>query len=726
MPVREIKTSLALDGEKAFKQAIADASRQLRVMNADLKAVAAEFDLTGDKEQMLTQKSGILKTEISQQEKIVEALNRAVQESAEAFGDSSNKTDGYRIKLSNAKASLSKLKSELQDADREAEEFGRDSVKVGRQIEDGIGDSAEDAEKSVKGLVEKLSEDISSIKGSASIAISTRVIGAITDAASGLMGFVEENQDYRRRMAKFSEAVKQSGLEETVAQDFMHQIAAVTGDIEGAITATSNLLRSGLDQSGIQNAIDNFLGAGILFGDTFNIESLAEDYQESVKTGEATGIYAELLTRIGEDVQSYNELMKNEDELTRANGSLTILSDHGLKESKDSFVETYQGLIDATQAQMELDQSWADLAEQIEPLVTSIISVFTDIVDSVNTQLEGVDKEKIINVIERFGELIGQAIEIIGPIAIDLIDMGADLAMPVFDVIEDIFNLIGDFIDDLGSEGFSEAINNLGENILESLPDEVKQVIETLSSIVSDIITGITSVITFISDAISGLAKDFGVFAEYAGKSDELPLTEEQKQILENEKNWVDSPTVGGPAGTGFLESFGMGLWELTKSNLEKLYQKSEGSATTPLPSLFEDQNLEVTITPTPTEDPEVNEAFEGLGASNGASYDQGLNAAMSSAIENAKISGVNVGVSISNGITEATPGAVAAANALVDSVNAALSGLTGGINLGVGSYTAGNLTANINMDGRRVGQYISPIISNYLGQSASRTQKIG
>ena len=118
------------------------------------------------------------------------------------------------------------------------------------------------------------------------------------------------------------------------------------------------------------------------------------------------------------------------------------------------------------------------------------------------------------------------------------------------------------------------------------------------------------------------------------------------------------------------------------------------------MPSLFEDQNLEVTITPTPTEDPEVNEAFEGLGASNGASYDQGLNAAMSSAIENAKISGVNVGVSIGNGITEATPGAVAAANALVDSVNAALSGLTGGINLGVGGYTAGNLTANINMDG--------------------------
>ncbi len=601
MPVREIKTSLALDGEKAFKQAIADASRQLRVMNADLKAVAAEFDLTGDKEQMLTQKSGILKTEISQQEKIVEALNRAVQESAEAFGDSSNKTDGYRIKLSNAKASLSKLKSELQDADREAEEFGRDSVKVGRQIEDGIGDSAEDAEKSVKGLIERMSEDIGSIKGSAAYTVTTNIMGSVVNAVQGLLGFVEENRDYRRKMAQFSEAVKRSGIDETVAQDFMYQIAAVTGDIEGAITAISNLLQTGLDQSGIQNAIDMFLGAGILFGDTFDIESLAQDYQESVKAGEATGIYAELLTRIGEDVNSYNELMKNEDEISRANGSLTILSDHGLIQTTESLKENHSELLEAQRAQIELTQAWAELAEELEPAVTALYKYAAFVVDNFK------------GIVEKANEFIN-----------------------------------------------------------------------------------------------------------------ELPLTEEQKQILENEKNWVDSPTVGGPTGTGFLESFGMGLWELTKSNLEKLYQKSEGSTTTPLPSLFEDQNLEVTITPTPTEDPEVNEAFEGLGASNGASYDQGLNAAMSSAIENAKISGVNVGVSIGNGITEATPGAVAAANALVDSVNAALSGLTGGINLGVGSYTAGNLTANFNIDGRRYGQYTSPIISNFLGRSASRTQKIG
>lgn len=640
MPVREIKTSLALDGEKAFKQAIADASRQLRVMNADLRAVAAEFDLTGDKEQMLTQKSGILKTEISQQEKIVEALNRAVRESAEAFGDSSDKTDGYRIKLSNAKESLSKLKSELQDADREAEEFGRDSVKVGRQIEDGIGDSAEDAEKSVKGLIDRMSEDIGSIKGSAAYTVTTNIMGSVVNAVQGLLGFVEENRDYRRKMAQFSEAVKRSGIDETVAQDFMYQIAAVTGDIEGAITAISNLLQTGLDQSGIQNAIDMFLGAGILFGDTFDIESLAQDYQESVKAGEATGIYAELLTRIGEDVNSYNELMKNEDEISRANGSLTILSDHGLIQTTESLKENHSELLEAQRAQIELTQAWAELAEDVEPVVTALQKAATTIVKGLSTLLN------------TLAEAIG--------------------------------------------EEFIESFTNGDE--------EKKKVAQ--EALKKGLITEEEAFTYSMGDVSLGMP-----FTNTASGLYNLFLHQEQEKISEKIESAMPEEDTAQTAGEVYGEAYAEGVVNGLQNGLS-------------IPTdLLPMDNLTEKIIPE-SEDTEIS--LRDLGLEDGTSYGQGVDEAMSSAIENAKISGVNVGVSIGNGITEATPGAVAAANALVDSVNAALSGLTGGINLGVGGYTAGNLTANINIDGRRFGQYTSPIISNFLGRSASRTQKIG
>ena len=149
MAVREIKTSISLDGEKAFRQAVNDASRAMRVMNAELKAIGAEFGVTGDKQQFLTQKSNNLRQAIAQQEQIVQALSGAVRESAKEYGDAANQTDGYRIKLANATAALNRMKQELAATDREAEELGRDSTRVGRQIEDGIGDGAKEAQESL-------------------------------------------------------------------------------------------------------------------------------------------------------------------------------------------------------------------------------------------------------------------------------------------------------------------------------------------------------------------------------------------------------------------------------------------------------------------------------------------------------------------------------------------------------------------------------------------------
>ena len=112
MSTREIATTIKLDGEKAFNAALREAQRELRVMGADLKAAAAEFEFTGDKQQLLTAKSRTLRDEIAQQDKIVEALTQAVKDSAEKYGDASKQTDGYRIKLSNATTTLFKLKQQ--------------------------------------------------------------------------------------------------------------------------------------------------------------------------------------------------------------------------------------------------------------------------------------------------------------------------------------------------------------------------------------------------------------------------------------------------------------------------------------------------------------------------------------------------------------------------------------------------------------------------------------
>ncbi len=143
----EIKTTLAIDGEKKFKAAMEDANRAMRVHNADLRAMAAEYDYTDDKQRYFAQRAELVSEKLKQQEAVVEALQRAVKESADMYGDAARQTDGYRIKLSNATAKLFDMRKEAEEANRELEELGRDSGKIGRQIERGIGDAAEDTER---------------------------------------------------------------------------------------------------------------------------------------------------------------------------------------------------------------------------------------------------------------------------------------------------------------------------------------------------------------------------------------------------------------------------------------------------------------------------------------------------------------------------------------------------------------------------------------------------
>jgi len=100
---REIKTTLALDGEKEFKKGLEDAQRQMRVLASESKAVTSAFGANQKSVEALTAKNRVLTQQIDQQEEIVKALKRAVKESAQMYGEADAKTDAWRIKLNKGK-----------------------------------------------------------------------------------------------------------------------------------------------------------------------------------------------------------------------------------------------------------------------------------------------------------------------------------------------------------------------------------------------------------------------------------------------------------------------------------------------------------------------------------------------------------------------------------------------------------------------------------------------
>ena len=128
---REIKTSLIVDGEQAFKRSINEANTSMKNLGTQLTLAQAQFKRDGDAMKLMETRSKALKGEISQQEEIVKALEKAVKDSSEAYGENSAKTEKWEADLNRAKAKLANLQNELtlneQGLDRNGKAFDESS-----------------------------------------------------------------------------------------------------------------------------------------------------------------------------------------------------------------------------------------------------------------------------------------------------------------------------------------------------------------------------------------------------------------------------------------------------------------------------------------------------------------------------------------------------------------------------------------------------------------------
>lgn len=125
MANREIKTTIKLEGEQQFRQAMKGASDAIKVLNSEEKLAAAQFEATGNKEQFMADKADILRRKIDEQQKAVNAAQEAVNKLKEQGVDPTNKAmQDWTTKLNTAKAYLTRLEGQLNTTESELEGQG--------------------------------------------------------------------------------------------------------------------------------------------------------------------------------------------------------------------------------------------------------------------------------------------------------------------------------------------------------------------------------------------------------------------------------------------------------------------------------------------------------------------------------------------------------------------------------------------------------------------------
>ncbi|MDD4280387.1 MAG: hypothetical protein PHX74_11720 [Candidatus Sumerlaeales bacterium] len=256
MAAREIKTTLALDGEKQFKAGMDDAYRAMKVLGSEMKVNTAEFGKNAQSMDGLVGKQKNLASMQEQQKKIVEALNKAVEESAQAYGESDKRTDAYRIKLNNAKASLVGIESQLEQTNTDIENFGNETTKAEKKTIDW------------KGKLGELDQQLD--KG---IGVMTKVVAGIAAFGAAAIATGKQMFDLTAETGKWADKLIttsiQTGISTTALQEWGYAAQFIDTEVETMTGSMARMIRQlALAKEGTGQGAEAFAALGVSITDS--------------------------------------------------------------------------------------------------------------------------------------------------------------------------------------------------------------------------------------------------------------------------------------------------------------------------------------------------------------------------------------------------------------------------------------------------------------------------
>lgn len=473
----DIGPVIGIEGEKEFRNQINKINMNMKTLGTEMDVVTSQFDKNDKSAEALTAQNKVLNKQIDEQKSKLSELQKGLSASSEKYGENNKVTQGWRQSVNKATADLNKMERELNSNTKAINSFGNEAkestVKTGR------------FSGALKGLGSGLAS-VGTVAGK-TIITSIKAIGAAAvTAAAGIVALTESTKEYRSDLSKLEQNAKTAGNSFDVMKNELMQLASLTDETDSSIEALSNLMAIGFNDNQLKSAVDALSGAVIKFPDTLKIESLADGLQETLATGAATGPFAELIERMGGNLDDFNS--KLEGATTKAGKqqvALDWLAKSGLAKVNEQYRQTNKDALAAAEAQFKLNDSMSKLAKVAEPSITSLKTGLTGILTSligVVTGSNGAATQFAEN-IKSFTSILLSQINTFIPI----LSTTLQALIPALII------------------GITEALPTLAQAALDILLVLVTEIIKALPQIVSVGLTIIISLINGITAALPSL-----------------------------------------------------------------------------------------------------------------------------------------------------------------------------------------------------------------------------
>lgn len=407
MATRTITTRIALDGEKAFKDQMAQVNGELRNLKSEMTLVDATFKGQANTTEALTAKHKVLQGSVEQQRERVRALTQAVEDATQAYGDNDKRTDGYRQSLNRAKAELINLNRELEDNERYLDEARKSADGCAESI-DEYGTAVRDADSN-KDPLGNLMAGFGNLKG---LLAGGAVVGGIKAVGDAIMSVVEDTAEYRKIMGTLEISSERAGYSAQQTADIYRTLQGVLGDTQTAATTTANLQAIGLAQEDLVTVTNAAIGAWATYGDSIPIDGLSESINETIQAGKVTGTFADVLNWAGTSEDDFNAKLEAANGTTeRANIVLQELKSQGLDQAGKAWQDANEDVVALNEATERWDGAMAQLGETLTPAAAAIKSFGADAILWLADQLQAVFEwwERLVTVMNNpeKGQVVG-------------------------------------------------------------------------------------------------------------------------------------------------------------------------------------------------------------------------------------------------------------------------------------------------------------------------------
>lgn len=287
MATQPIKTRFELDGEKEYKAAVSEINASLRVLNSEMKLVSEQFKNNDKSVEALTASSDVLSRQILTQKEKIEALQAALKNSAERYGEADARTKRWQTSLNNAQAELVKMERELKANSDAMEKNNEDLSNLDEGFDDTIG--------SGKGLGDVLDDltgklGINLPEGATSTLNSmvslggelTLLIGAFAAAAAAVVEVEKALANLTLEQAaaagEIQDVAMQTGLSTEAVQRYQYACDMIGVSFDTVASSQAKMIRSMADvQSGSETATATWNQLGI---EVMNADGSLRDAQE--------------------------------------------------------------------------------------------------------------------------------------------------------------------------------------------------------------------------------------------------------------------------------------------------------------------------------------------------------------------------------------------------------------------------------------------------------------